>query len=105
PPAELAWPGRARGAVVRRPRPNRRLARAGVAAAHPGTPSGFARVVEGARRRLCSLLARNRRIHVHNLHSRRDQMRPVGNMVLTALVMVARAVASSEGCSDSTTMM
>ncbi|EUA34114.1 tRNA (guanine-N(1)-)-methyltransferase [Mycobacterium xenopi 3993] len=71
----------------------------------PGTPPGFARVAEGALRRLCSLLARNRRIHVHNLHSRRDQMRPVGNIVLTALVMVARAVVSSEGCSDSTTMM
>ncbi|SGP48350.1 tRNA (guanine-N1)-methyltransferase [Mycobacterium tuberculosis] len=33
------------------------------------------------------------------------QIRPLGNIVLTACVMVARAVASSAGCSDSITMM
>lgn len=34
-----------------------------------------------------------------------DQIRPLGNIVLTAWVIVARAMVSSEGCSDSITMM
>ena len=34
----------------------------------------------------------------------RRQIRPAGNIVLTAWVMVSRAVASSVGCSDSITI-
>jgi hypothetical protein len=39
-----------------------------------------------------------------DLGDAKSQIRPEGNIVLTAWVIVARAVASSEGCSDSITM-
>ena len=48
-------------------------------------------------------LAHEKRAPV-DLGDEKGQIRPEGNIVLTAWVIVARAVASSEGCSDSITI-